>query len=79
MRGLGRRISRVEHRTAAGRRTQGPALLIVLPDDWPPADRAALAGNDAEARADAVARHTGERPGPSTKIIAFATRPDGPA
>ena len=81
MTALGRRLARIEarERTRLGEARSGPAMLLVYPDDWPPADRAAFDGDDPEARADAVARHTGVRPGSGTRYIAVRVRPDGPA
>ena len=76
MKGLARRVGRIE-----GRRPDlggGPPLLVVFPDDWPAAERAAFDGGDPVARADAVERQTGARPGPATLLIVLRVRPDGP-
>lgn len=80
MRRLDGRVARVEERErgrlAAAR--SGPAMLLVYPDGWPPEDLAAFDGEDPTARAEAVARHAGARPGPGTRIVAIRVRPDGP-
>ena len=55
-----------------------PGMLVVFPDDWAAADRAAFAGGGDAAWAEAVERNTGGRPGPRTLVIAFPERPDGP-
>ena len=54
-------------------------MLLVYPDDWPAADLAAFDGDDPEAWADAVARHTGARPGSGTRCIAIRVRRAVPA
>jgi hypothetical protein len=80
VRRLDTRLARVEARehTRLEEARSGPAMLVVWPDNWPPADLAAFDGNDPVLRADAVARHTGARPGPGTKLFAIWVRPDGP-
>jgi hypothetical protein len=56
----------------------GPGLIFVTPQEWPAADRAAFAGDDPIARADAIERNSGQRPGTRTKVISFWERKDGP-
>jgi hypothetical protein len=81
VRRLGTRLARVEEqeRVRLAELRSGPAMLLVYPDDWPSDDLAAFDGGDPVMRADAVARHTGARPGPGTKLIAIRVRSDGPA
>jgi hypothetical protein len=76
VRALARRVGRIEARRPEP--GGGPPLLVLFPDDWPDADVAAFDGGDPAARADAVERHAGVRPGPATCLIVLRTRPDGP-
>ena len=77
---VGGRVGRLEAaaRARAAALDPSPGLLVVFPDDWPPADLAAFDGGDDPAWRDAVERNTGRRPGPRTLVIAFPERPDGP-
>ena len=79
---LGRRLGLLEGAAWAREAALGPPVLVVYPDDWPAADRAAwdaawAAGNQA-ARMALVGKHAGERPGPATTVLVFRLRPDGP-
>lgn len=60
-----------------------PPILVVYPDDWPAADRAAWdvawAAGDKAARLALVARHAGQAPGPGTTVLEVRDRRDGPA
>jgi hypothetical protein len=76
VRSLARRVGRIEGRRAPG--SDGPPLLVLFPDGWPAADRAAFEGGDPDARSDSVERNAGARPGPATCLVVFQTRPDGP-
>ena len=76
---VGNRIGRLEAaRTRREAADPAPGIMILYPDDWPAADRAAFDGGDDAAWGAAVARNTGQRPGPRTRIIALCERPDGP-
>ncbi len=75
------RLTRVEA-TEHGRLAAlmgGPAMLLLYPDAWPPADVAVFDGEDPATRAAVIERQAGVRPGPVTRIIAIRTRRDGPA
>ncbi len=56
----------------------GPELLVVDPESWSPEELAAFDGDDPRARAQAIERQAGIRPGPATRIIAIRVRSDGP-
>jgi hypothetical protein len=76
VRALARRVGRIEARRPEP--GGGPPLLVVYPDAWSEEDRAAFEGADPAARADAIERQTGTRPGPATRLIVVVTRRDGP-
>ncbi len=76
MKRLGSRPARVEAKELA-ERVGGPAMLLVYPDAWPHGDLAAFDGEDAEARAAAMERQAGRRPGLATQIVAIRVRRDG--
>ena len=84
MANLGGRLIRLEAAARARRaaRDPTPKLLILMPDRWPAADRAAYrvaeASGDEGGRRDAIERATGMRPGPGTTEIVVTERPDGP-
>ena len=82
MRGLGRRLGRVEAAARSRRAALGPPVVVVYPDDWPAADRvaydAAREAGDLATRAALVERNTGVRPGPATMVIELRLRADGP-
>lgn len=77
---VGGRVGRLEGAARARRAAADPApgLMVVLPDDWPAAGLAAFEAGEEAARREAVARNTGQRPGPRTKVIALRQRADGP-
>jgi len=81
---VGGRVGRLEAaaRARSAALDPSPAVLVIYPDDWPPAElaefEAAEAAGDAAARAAAVARATGVPAGPRTRLIAIRVRPDGP-
>lgn len=75
MRALARRVGRIEARRPVP--GDGPPFLVLYPDDWPDADQAALAGIHRGARADAIERQTGSRPGPATRLNIVVAREDG--
>jgi len=81
VRRLGSRLARMEtkERTRLDAHLAGPALLIVDREAMIPADRLAFDGDDPEAKADAVERQTGQRPGRGTRLIVFTLHEDGPA
>jgi hypothetical protein len=81
VRRLGSRLTRIEatERVRITERLGGPAMLVVDPDDWPPAEVAAFEGDDPHARAEVMERQVGIRPGPATQIIAIRICQDGPA
>ncbi len=79
VRRLATRLARVDNHAQArlaGTRT-GPAVLVVNLEAMDPDDQAAIDGTDAEAKADAVERQTGQRLGTGTKLILLAMRRDG--
>jgi hypothetical protein len=55
-----------------------PAFLVVSPGEWPAADRDAFDAGDPAVRDALVERHTGQRPGPYTRLIMLFPRVDGP-
>ncbi len=69
---LHRRLSQLEAQHQARLAGQFPPFLVVYPDAWTPADRAALDGTDVEACRAAIARHTGQVPGPATTVVVIA-------
>jgi hypothetical protein len=74
-------VARAWARLARARRPSAdpaPGLLVVHLDAMPPEDRAAFAGGVPEARAAAIERQTGRRPGRGTTLVVVAVRPDGP-
>jgi hypothetical protein len=77
---LSRRLARLDAWGRARRADAegGAPIIVALPDGWPAGDRAAFDGDDPAARADAIARRTGQRPGRRTTLVVFRTRPDGP-
>lgn len=82
MKAIAQRLAEVERRVAARQEALGPAVLVVVPDDWSPEDRlaygASSAAGDRAARRDLVERHAGKRPGPGTTEIEIRRRDDGP-
>ena len=82
MRRVERRLGRLEAGARVAARDPSPPIMIVFPEDWPTAELAAYeaAGRDGDfaAWAEAVARATGTRPGPRTRVVAIRERPDGP-
>ena len=78
------RLRRLEAAEAARRAALDPSppLLIVHPDDWPPAElaayEAAARDDDVAAWTAVVARNAGCAPGPRTLVIAVRERPSGP-
>ena len=81
VRRLGSRLARVEatERARIDALHSGPVMLLVYPDAWPPAYLQVFDGKAAGARAEVVARQTGVRPGPATRILAVRVRRNGPA
>lgn len=75
MMALGRRLAGVaaaeQSRLAA---SAGPALIVVDLAAIGAGDRAAYESSNPVARAEAVERQTGERPGTQTVVIALAMR-----
>lgn len=53
-----------------------------MPDEWPEADclvhDTLLARGDGARCEDQLAKRTGQRPGPATRVIALRLRADGP-
>ncbi len=82
MKALGRRITHIEHRARIHEVARGPSHLIVMPDSWPAADCLAydtlFASGDIVAWHELIAKHTGQRPGPTTRVVALRRRDDGP-
>jgi len=54
-----------------------PKFLVVWPEDWPETDREAFDGGSV-GRDALIERHTGQRPGPRTRLIVIRRRSDGP-
>ncbi len=69
---LQRRLSQLEAQHQSQLAARYPVCLVVYPDTWPAEDRAALDGTDAEAFRAAIARHTGQVPGPATTVVVIA-------
>jgi hypothetical protein len=65
----GNSVERLERRWRLARPRL--AILVVYPDDWPASDRAAFDSGDAERQDTVIERHTGQRPGPFTRLIVF--------
>lgn len=80
MRRLRSRLSRVEtqERARLDERLAGPAMLFVDLEAMAPGDQVAFDGDDPEAKAEAVERQTGQRPGRGTRLIVFTLHEDGP-
>lgn len=66
------RLVQLEAQHRARLAAQYPRCLVLYPDDWPAEDRAALDGTDAAACAAAIARQTGQVPGPATTVVIIA-------
>ena len=83
MKSLGRRLARVERKERVHEADRGPAFLIVMPDAWPDEDCLAYdtlqQSGDMADWVELVAKHSGQRPGPATRVIALRKRDDGPA
>jgi hypothetical protein len=82
MKALKRRVLAMQARAQARELDRGPSHLIVMPDAWPVEECRAYDvlydQGEYEAWFALLERHTGQRPGPHTRVIALRLREDGP-